>query len=167
MNELDELHAKYFSIINDSYINTIIYQINKNTYEKDKFTIRRMDSTTEYLGDKIKITFFVDNIQPEGNDLLIINIQPNKININKAILDYYQIRISKKPFKLYTQIIQNKENVEFNNFIYTPNFERNLAILDLKNGEELKPVLYYDETEDKVKGKYILEANKKYFLFEV
>jgi len=167
MDNLEELHAKYFSIINDSNINIVIYQINRNIYEKDTYTIKRIDSTVEYLGDKTKQTFFVDNILPEGNDLIILSISPNKIIINKAILDYYQIKVLKKTFKLNTKILYSEETIEYNDFIYTPNIERNLAIIDLKTGEELKPVLYYDEDDNKVKGKYKLQAYEKYFLFEV
>ena len=49
----------------------------------------------------------------------------------------------------------------------TPNLRRDICVIDPETTEEIKPRLYFDEKENKVKGKCKLKPNKSYFAFEV
>jgi hypothetical protein len=45
--------------------------------------------------------------------------------------------------------------------------KRPISIIDPENGEEVKPILYFDEETNEVKGKCKLKPYKKYFAFEI
>ena len=63
-------------------------------------------------------------------------------------------------------IYHEKETV-FREFEYTPNMKRPISIIDPETTEEVKPVLYFDEKANEVKGKCTLKACKKYIAFEI
>ena len=69
------------------------------------------------------------------------------------------------PFKYNT--IYSEEMTELKDFKYTPNLKRAITIIDPETAEEIKPVLYYDEEADEVKGKCKLKPYKSYFAFEI
>ena len=100
MDEVDEVQGKYFSITDPKDINTVIYQINKTEKEflktSPKYTVERLDCAVEYIGDKKKRTFFVDNPLPTGNHLVIFSFGKERVVVNTGFLDYDQIKISKK-----------------------------------------------------------------------
>ncbi len=50
---------------------------------------------------------------------------------------------------------------------YTPNLKRPISIIDPETTEEIKPVLYFDEKTNEVKGKCKLKPYKSYFAFEI
>ena len=52
-------------------------------------------------------------------------------------------------------------------FAYTPNMKRPITIIDPESGDEIKPILYFDEEANEVKGKCKLKPYKKYFAFEI
>ena len=63
--------------------------------------------------------------------------------------------------------LYSEEEQEFKEFNYTPNLRRDICVIDPETTEEIKPRLYFDEKENKVKGKCKLKPNKSYFAFEV
>jgi len=50
---------------------------------------------------------------------------------------------------------------------YTPNLKRPITIIDPETTEEIKPILYFDEKTNEVKGKCKLKPHKTYFTFEI
>ena len=82
-------------------------------------------------------------------------------------MDYNQIKISKKPVPLKIQTLYSDKEAEYKEFAYTPNMKRPISIIDMETTEEIKPVLYFDEEANEVKGKCKLKPYKKYFAFEV
>ena len=42
-----------------------------------------------------------------------------------------------------------------------------IPLVDPETGEEVKPILYFDEEANEVKGKCKLKPYKKYFAFEI
>ena len=69
------------------------------------------------------------------------------------------------PFKFNT--LYSEEKMELKDFKYTPNLKRAITIIDPETTEEVKPVLYYDEETNEVKGKCKLKPYKSYFAFEL
>lgn len=169
--EEENLHGKYFSITDPKDVSTVIYQVNRTEKEflktAPKYTVERLEYSEEYIGEKKKKTFFVDNPAPEGNPLVILSFAKEKVIINMGFLDYDTVKISKKPMPMKFSTLYNEEETDFKEFAYTPNMKRPISIIDPETGEEIKPVLYFDEDANEVKGKCKLKPYKKYFAFEI
>lgn len=167
----ENIEGKHFSITDRQDVNTVIYQVNKTEkeYLKDspKFTVERLDYIEEIVGDKKKKTFFVDNPSPNGNQLAIFSFGKEKVVVNMGILEDDKVRISKKPIPMKFKELYSDEEIEYKNFNYTPNLKRPISIIDPVTAEEIKPVLYFDEETNEVKGKCKLKPFKSYFAFEI
>ena len=168
---MDMLQGKHFSITDPKGVNTVIYQVNKTEKEflKDypKYTVERLDFTEEIRGETRRKTFYVDEPQPNGNQLVILSFGKENVVINSGILIDDEVRISKTPTPFKFNTLYSEEEQEFKDFNYTPNMKRDICVIDPETTEELKPRLYYDENEDKVKGRCKLKPYKSYFAFEV
>ena len=163
--------GKHFSITDPKGINTVIYQVNKTEKEYldefPKYTVERLDFTSEIRGDSTRKTYFVDEPSPDGNQLVILSFGKEKVVINMGILQGDEVKITKKPspFKFNTLYSENDE--EYKEFNYTPSLKRSISIIDPETAEEVKPVLYFDEKTNEVKGKCKLKPYKSYFAFEI
>ncbi len=163
--------GKHFSITDPKGVSTVIYEI----YETDKeflhkfpkYTVERLRSTEQLVGDLKKRTFYVDDPQDEGNQLVILSFTKDKVIINNGLLIKDEVRISKKPMPFKFNTIYSEEKTEYKYFQYTPNLKRSITIIDPETTEEIKPMLYYDENTDEVRGKCKLKPNKSYFAFEI
>lgn len=169
--EEDNLQGKYFSVTDPKDINTVIYQINRTEKEylksAPKYTVERLEYAEELVGTNKKKTFFVDNPAPEGNPLVILSFGKERVVVNMGFLDYDIVKISKKPMPMKFTTLYNEEEVEYKEFAYTPNMKRPISIIDPETTEEIKPILYFDEDANEVKGKCKLKPYKKYFAFEI
>ena len=167
----EHLQGKHFSITDPQNVNTIIYRVNKTEKEflekSPKFTVERLDYTEEIVGENKKKTFYVDEPAPEGNHLLILSFGKEKVVVNTGILYNERVRIAKKPMPIKFKTLYSEEEMEFNDVEYTPNLKRPISIIDPETTEELKPILYFDEKTNEVKGKCKLKPYKSYFAFEV
>ena len=163
--------GKHFSITDPKGVNTVIYQINKTEKEllKDnpKYTVERLDFTEELRGENKRKTFFVDNPSQNQDQLVILSFGQEKVVINMALLEGDKISISKKPMPLKFDSLYSEKEGEYKEFNYTPNFKRPICIIDPDTTEEVKPILYFDEKTNEVKGKCKLKPYKSYFAFEI
>ena len=168
---MDMLQGKHFSITDPKGVNTVIYQVNKTEKEflneYPKYTVERLDFTEELRNDSKRKTFYVDEPQPNGNQLVILSFGKENVVINTGLLIDDEVRISKKPTPYKFNTLYSEEEQEFKEFNYTPNLKRDICVIDPETTEELKPRLYFDEKENKVKGKCKLKPYKSYFAFEV
>ena len=171
MNMEEFLQGKHFSITDPQNVKTVIYQVNKTEKEalrtSPKFTIERLKHTEEMVGEKTKRTFYVDEPDPNGNDLVILSFGKEKVVVNVGILESDQVRISKKPIPMRFKKLYSEQETEYKEFEYTPNLKRPISIIDPETTEEIKPVLYFDEETKEVKGKCKLRPHKSYFAFEI
>ena len=165
------IQGKHFSITDPQNVNTVIYQVNKTEKElaknAPKYTVERLEFTEELVGEKTKKTFYVNRPDPEGSHLVILSFGKEKVVVNTGILDEEKVRISKKPMPIKFQTIYNEEETEYKDVEYTPNLKRPISIIDPETTEEVKPILYFDEKTNEVKGKCKLKPFKNYFAFEV
>ena len=168
---MHDAQGKHFSITDPKGINTVIYEVyeTKKEYLKEypKYTVERLDYTEELRGDLKRKTFFVDNPQEEGNQLVILSFGEEKVVINMGILQDNEVKISKKPTPFKFNTIHTEEDVEYKEVNYTPNLKRAISIIDPETTEEVKPTLYFDEKTNEVKGKCKLKPYKSYFAFEI
>lgn len=87
--------------------------------------------------------------------------------INNGLLDDDKVRISKKPMPFKFKTIYSEKAEEYTDVNYTPNLKRPISIIDPETTEEIKPMLYFDEKTNEVKGKCKLKPYKSYFVFEI
>ena len=167
----DNIAGKYFSITDPENVKTVIYQVNETEKEflknSPKYTVERLEFSEEYIGKNKKKTFYIDNPAPDGNALLIFSFMKDKVVVNMGLLDYDTIKISKKPVPMKCTTMYSDEETEFKEFAYTPNMKRPISIIDPETAEEVKPILYFDEEANEVKGKCKLKPHKKYSAFEL
>lgn len=168
---MENLIGKHFSITDPQGVKTVIYEVNKTEKEiaktSPKFTVERLNFTTELVGDKTKKTFYVDEPKPEGNELIILSFGKEKVVVNVGLLERDKVKISKKPIPMNFKTLYNEEETEYKEMEYTPNLKRPISIIDPETAEEIKPILYFDEETNEVKGKCKLKAYKNYFAFEI
>lgn len=165
------IQGKHFSITDPQGVNTVIYEVNKTEKEMaknaPKFTVERLEFTEELVGEKKKKTFYVNEPKPEGNELVILSFAKEKVVVNVGLLEEDSVSISKKPIPMKFNNIYSEEEIEYKDVEYTPNLKRPISIIDPETTEEVKPILYFDEETNEVRGKCKLQPNKTYFAFEV
>ena len=169
---MEYLRGKQFSITDQKDINTVVYEINKTDKSKTsklpKFTIERLDSIEELIDDKKRKTFFVDLPKKSGNQLLFLSFENDQVTVNMGLLKHNEVKFVKKPVPMKFDTISNDSTEEYyKEFNCTPNMRMPIYIIDPETGEEIKPVLYYDNETNEVKGKCKLKPNKSYLAFRI
>ena len=163
--------GKHFSITDPKGVKTVIYQVNKTEKENlekyPKFTIERLDSTEELVGENTRKVFYIDKADKNSNQILILSFGKDRVVINNGILEQDQVKISKKPTPFKFTTIHTEEEHEYREVKYTPNLKRPISIIDPETTDEIKPHLYCDEKTNEVKGKCKLKPYKSYFVFEL
>ena len=168
---MDNVQGKHFSITDPKGVKTVIYQVNKTEKEflkeYPKYTVERLDHTEELRGDFNKKTFYVENPSRDGNRLVILSFGEDKVVINTGILINDEVKITKKPTPFKFTTLYSEDSNEYKEFNYTPNLKRPISIIDPETTEEVKPILYFDEKTNEVKGKCKLKPYQSYFAFEI
>ncbi len=168
---MDKMQGKHFSITDPKGVNTVIYQVNKTEKEfldrAPKYTVERLEHTEEIRGENNKKTFYVDEPHKDGNQLVILSFTEDRVVINSGLLLHDEVKLTKKPTPFKFNTIYSEKEMEYKDFNYTPNLKRAISIIDPETTEEIKPVLYFDEKTNEVKGKCKLKPYKSYFAFEI
>lgn len=168
---MEALQGKNFSITDPKDVNTIIYKINRTEKqyleEAPKYTVERLDFMEEIRGEATKKTFFVDNPSIDYDQLLILSFAKDKVVVNMALLEDEKVKISKKPMPIKFNTLYSEKGTEYKEFKYTPNLKRSISIIDPETTEEVKPIVYFDEETNEIKGKCKLKPYKSYFAFEI
>ena len=170
---MESFIGKHFSITDPQGVNTVIYKVNKTEKELlnkyPKYTVERLEYTEELNGENKKKTFFVDapNENSDENQLVILSFAKEKVVINMGILEKDKVKITKRPIPVKFDSLYSEEEQIYKEFKYTPNFKRPISIIDPETAEEVKPMIYFDEKTNEVKGKCKLKPNKPYFAFEI
>lgn len=163
--------GKHFSITDPQGVKTVVYKLDETkqneTKNGPKFTIERLDCTEEIFGEKKKKTFYVNDPDPDGNSLIIMSFGKEKVVINVGLLAGNKVTIIKKPMPMKFKTLYNEVETEYKDVEYTPNLKRPISIIDPETAEEIKPLLYFDEETNEVKGKCKLKPFKNYFAFEI
>lgn len=168
---MENIQGKHFSITDPRGVNTVIYQVNKTEKEflkeYPKYTVERLDHSEELRGDLNKKTFYVENPSKDGNKLVILSFGQDRVVINTGILLGDQVKITKKPTPFKFTTLYSEDEAEYKEFTYTPNLKRPISIIDPETTEEVKPLLYFDDKTDEVRGRCKLKPYKSYFAFEI
>ena len=159
-------YTVHFSIMDPQNVSTVIYQINRNDTDP-RFTLERLKSREEIVGENRKKTFFVDKTQENGNQLIILSFGKDKVVVNSGVLSQDEVKISRKPTPAKYNTLYSEKETEYKDINYTPNLQRPITIIDPETTEEIKPILYFDKETNEVKGKCKLKPYKSYFAFEI
>lgn len=167
---MDKIQGKHFSITDPQGVNTVIYRVNKTPrellQEYPKFTVQRLEYAEELNGNLKKKTFFVD--EPENEEeLVILSFGQDRVVINMGLLEEDKVKIAKRPIPIKFDTLYLEQEQEYKEFRYTPDLKRPISIIDPETTEEIKPILYFDEETNEVKGKCKLKPYKSYFAFEI
>lgn len=167
---MDKIQGKHFSITDPQGVNTVIYRVNKTPrellQEYPKFTVQRLEYAEELNGNLKKKTFFVD--EPENEEeLVILSFGQDRVVINMGLLEEDKVKIAKRPIPIKFDTLYSEQEQEYREFRYTPDLKRPISIIDPETTEEIKPILYFDEETNEVKGKCKLKPYKSYFAFEI
>ena len=158
---MESISGKNFSITDPQGVNTVIYRINKteNYVEQNlpKYTVERLTYGEEINGTMKKKVFFIDEPR-EREQLVILSFGQDKVVVNSGIMENDKVKID----TLYSE-----KEMEYKNFRYTPDLKRQITIIDPDTAEEVKPILYFDDKTNEVKGKCKLKPYKSYFSFEI
>ena len=167
----DNFVEKHFSITDPANVNTVIYQINETEPEflKDspKYTIERLESTSQKIGENTRKTFYIPEENKEDKQLVILSFGQEKVVVNMGILEDDKVKISKHPVPMKFKTLYSDKEAEYKEFLFTPNLKRPISIIDPETTEEIKPILYFDEATNEIKGKCKLKPYKSYFAFEI
>lgn len=171
---MENLTGKHFSITDPQGVNTVIYKVNKTEKEfldkYPKYTVQRLENTEEFIGENKKKTFYIDGADAnnESNDLVILSFAKEKVVVNMGSLENDKVKISKRPIPVeFSELYSDDEENVYKEFKYTPNFKRPISIIDPETAEEIKPMTFYDQQTEEIKGKCKIKPNKPYFVFEI
>ena len=152
---MENWQGKHFSITDPKGVNTVIYEVYETNkeYLKDypKYTVERLEYSEELRGELKKKTFYVEDPQEDGNQLVILSFAKDKVVVNTGLLLGDSVKITKTPMPLKFDTMYSEE----------------ITIIDPETTEEVKPRLYFDEQTNEVKGKCKLKPYKSYFSFEI
>ena len=168
---MENFEGKHFSITDQPNVNTIVYKLDETEKEvaknAPKFTIQKLDYTEEFVGERKKKTFYIDEPNPKGNSLIILSFGKEKVVVNVGLLEDDKVSIIKKPMPISFKTLYEEKEFEYKEIEYTPNLKRPITIIDPETTEEVKPILYFDEKTNEVRGKCKLKPFKNYFAFEI
>lgn len=168
---MEAVQGKHFSITDPKDVNTVIYKINRTEKEylkeSPKYTVERLEYMEEIRGETTKKTFFVDDPSIDYDQLLILSFAKEKVVVNMALLEEEKVKISRKPMPIKFNTLYSEQGTEYKEFKYTPNLKRPISIIDPETTEEIKPIVYFDEETNEIKGKCKLKPYKSYFAFEI
>ncbi len=167
---MDKIQGKHFSITDPQGVSTVIYRVIKTSkellQEYPKFTVQRLQYAEELNGNLKKKTFFID--EPENEEeLVILSFGQDRVVINMGLLEEDKVKIAKRPIPIKFNTLYSEQEQEYKEFRYTPDLKRPISIIDPETTEEIKPILYFDEETNEVKGKCKLKPYKSYFAFEI
>lgn len=91
--------------------------------EYPKYTVERLDHTEELVGNFNKKTFYVNEPQKDGNQLVILSFAQDKVVINSGLLLGNEVKITKRPTPFKFNTLYSEEEMEYKDFDYTPNLK--------------------------------------------
>ena len=170
---MENVAGRHFSITDPKDVSTVIYEV-VETDKKDltdnntpKFTVERLVRSSEIRGETFKRTYYINNPKVDGNELVFLSFGKEKVVVNTGMLINDEVKITKKPMPVKFDAIKTDESPIYREFSYTPNLKRPITIIYTETIEEVKPILYFDQETNEVKGKCKMKPYKSYFAFEI
>ena len=129
---MEEWQGKHFSITDPKGVNTVIYEVYKTKKEYldeyPKYVVERLESSEELKGELSKKTYYIEDPQEKGNQLVILSFAKDKVVVNTGVLQGDSIKIMKSPMPIKFDTMYSEEETVFKEFQYTPNLKRGITI---------------------------------------
>ena len=158
---MEQVEGTNFSVIDVEGRKTIAFAVNKS--EEDAYSLQKLDCSVEHENGKVRKTFFYNEpiATGEEKDLVILAIENGRATLNAGLLKDNKFLISDQAAAVNYKMLYSENPSEYTDIKYTPNFKRPISIIDPEIGDEVKPVLYYDEEANMVKAKVKMQPNKQ------
>jgi hypothetical protein len=169
---MEPVTGRNFTIVDPQGMKTLAFLVNKSEESVENapvYTLQKLDFAIQEEEGKRKKTFFINEpvLDTEEKDIVLLTVGKEKALLNTAILQNDKLYVYKGPAPLEYKTLYSDKPIEFKDFKYTPNFKRPISIIDPEIGDEVKPVLYFDNQDNVVKGKIKLMPYKSYIALEV
>lgn len=164
---MEQFEGTNFTIIDADGRKTMAFAVNKS--EEEAYSLQKLDCSVEHVNGKVRKTFFYNEPLAAGDskDLVILAIDNGRATLNWGLLKDNQFSISEQDTSVDYKMLYSEKATEYTDVKYTPNFKRPISIIDPEIGDEVKPVLYYDDEANMVKAKIKMMPNKPYIALEV
>lgn len=143
---------------------TLMYTIENSKRQdviEDKY-LKKLNCKKTNTSRGLKKTFYIEDDEKEKN-VVILTFLKDSVLINLAIVEDDTFKMATVSSKI--KYIQTKKEGK-TEFYYTPTRQRKIFIIDVETGNEILPQLMLEETGE-VRGKVMLEKNKKYLALEL
>lgn len=131
------------------------------------FSLEKIEPQTRNDNGTDKKIFCVENFENEENFIVLLTLASNKAYLNTGILDARGFQKTEETLPITYGTLYSQDNVEYKEYTYTPSLKRNFSIIDIQTCEEIKPMIFVDETTQKVKGRYKLLPYRPYIVLEL
>ena len=167
--ELSE--ERKFTVVDGAEMSTLAFLINEPEGDSNCSTIQKLDYVLQDKSNNFKKTFFISNTNSADNNedynILLLSVGKEKAFMNMAVLKKDELLISKEPANVSYKTLRTESTTSYQDISYTPNFKRPISIIDPEIADEVKPVLYFDETSNMVRARVKLLPDKSYIALEV
>lgn len=165
---MGNMQINKFEIVDMPGMNTVAFLIEKeiDTDEGVVFGLQKLDYVDREEQGEIRKEFSVLSNE-DFNDIVLLTLTDTKVLLSTGELSKTGFIAKDNDIKLSYGSIFNTEGVEYKEFVYTSNMKRRFSIIDTTTGEEVKPMLFLDETTNEIKGKCKLLPLRPYVVIEV
>ena len=161
-----------FEVVDMPGMSTIAFLVEKNEEEYKRgnalLSLQKIECIDTNENGRIRKEFNL--IRPNNDEkqlIVLLTLTNSKAILSTGELNSEGFRAIETNVPLSYGSLYNQEGVEYKEVEYTPNLKRPISIIDPETTEEIKPVLYFDEKTNEVKGKCKLKPHKSYFAFEI
>jgi hypothetical protein len=157
-----------FEIVDMPGMNTLAFLVEKDDSLSGDMglSLQKLEHLDREQEGKMRKEFNVisdDDIQ----EIVLVTLTNTKAIISTGELSDEGFVAKDNGIKLSYGSIFSADGIEYKEFVYTPNMKRRFSIIDTTTGEEVKPMLFMDETTKEVKRKCKLLPLRPYVVIEV
>lgn len=165
---MEHIQMNKFEIVDMPGMNTVAFLITRedSLNEDIGVSLQKLDHLDREEEGKIRKEFNVI-ADDEFQKIVLLTLTHTKAIISTGELSKSGFVAKDNGVTLSYGSIFSAEGVEYKEFVYTSNMTRRFSIIDTTTGEEVKPVLFMDETTKEIKGKCKLLPLRAYVVLEV
>lgn len=168
---MESAQMNKFEIIDVPGTRTLAFLVEENDSElvegETYCSLQKLDENIIEKNGKMVREFSVIQYDDKKQDIVLLTLTNNKAILSTGSLDETGLKPTEDKLSLSYGSLYNDSNIEYKEFVYTPNMKRRFAIIDTISCEEVKPVLHIDELTQQVKGFCKLLPLRPYVVLEV
>ena len=164
---MDFIRTNKFEISDMPGMNTLAFLVEEDNSTNNTFySLQKIEPISVETNGKINKEF---NVITEGDsqDIVLLTLTSKKAILSTGTLDEDGFKPAEESRAINYGSIFNSDGIEYKEFAYTPNMKRRFTIIDTVTGEEVKPVVFVDESTREVKGKCKILPLRPYIVLEV